>query len=299
MNGPKNPPTIPKAFRVGSLFAGIGGFDLGFEQAGFTTAWQVEIDPMLREVLARHFPHARRFDDVRAVGAHNLAPVDVLVGGFPCQDVSSMGARAGLAGNRTGLFWEVCRIAAEIRPQWLVLENVVGLLNSNAGHDFGTVIQALAERGYVGCWRVLDSQYFGVAQSRRRVFLVASLECQPPIGLLADAAPVAAVPRTLGPQQQSRSADGWAAYCLLAKVAPSILPLGAETLVCHQGGRRAMVERARITETARVPAGLDARDYAEARAAGNAVTVPVARWIAEHLMAAMQPCVADATIPLQ
>ncbi|MCL1961678.1 MAG: DNA (cytosine-5-)-methyltransferase, partial [Desulfovibrionaceae bacterium] len=135
MNGQQPTPTNPQAPRVGSLFAGIGGFDLGFEQAGFTTAWQVEIDPLCRAVLARHFPHARRYDDVRAVGVHNLEPVEVLVGGFPCQDVSSMGARAGLAGNRTGLFWEVCRIAAEIRPQWLVLENVVGLLNSHAGRD--------------------------------------------------------------------------------------------------------------------------------------------------------------------
>ncbi|MDO5623777.1 MAG: DNA (cytosine-5-)-methyltransferase [Pseudomonadota bacterium] len=287
MNAPKKPdPFVPCAApRVGSLFAGIGGIDLGFEQAGFATAWQVEIDPLLREVLALRFPHAQRHADVRTVGAHNLTPVDVLVGGFPCQDVSSMGARAGLAGARTGLFWEVCRIAVEIRPQWLVLENVVGLLNSQAGRDFGTVIQALAERGYVGCWRVLDSQYFGVAQGRRRVYLVAGLGRQPPAGLLADAAPVEPVPRTLGPQQQLRPADGWAAYCLLAKSAPSIIPIGAETLVCHRGGRRAMVERARVSEVAGLPAGLDATDHAEARAAGNAVAVPVAKWIAQHLMA--------------
>lgn len=269
---------------VGSLFAGIGGFDLGFEQAGFETAWQVEIDPLLREVLALRFPGAQRFSDVRTVGCSNLRAVDVLVGGFPCQDVSSMGARAGLAGARTGLFWEVCRIATEIRPQWLVLENVVGLLNSNAGKDFGVVVQALAERGYVGCWRVLDSQYFGVAQGRRRVFLVAGLGAPPPIGLLADAAPVESVPRTLATQQQSRDADGWAAYCLLAKSAPSIIPVGAETLICHRGGRGAMVERARVAETPGIPAGLDATDHIEARAAGNAVAVPVAKWIAERLI---------------
>ena len=271
---------------VGSLFAGIGGFDLGFEQAGFRSAWQVEIEPHLREVLALRFPHARQYDDVRTVGAHNLAPVDVLVGGFPCQDVSiaSNGTRPGLAGARTGLFWEVCRIAEEIRPQWLVLENVVGLLNSNAGRDFGVVIQALAQRGYVGLWRVLDSQYFGVAQGRRRVFLVAGLGRQPPVGLLADAAPVESIPRTLGPEQQSRLADRSADYCLLAKSAPSLISIGAENLICHRGGRGAMVERARVAQTAGAPPGLDATDHLEARAAGNAVTVPVARWLAEHLM---------------
>lgn len=277
----------PAAPSVGSLFAGIGGFDLGFEQAGFITAWQVEIEPHLCEVLALRFPHARQFADVRDVGAHNLTPVDVVIGGFPCQDVSSMGARAGLAGHRTGLFWEVCRIVEEIRPQWLVLENVVGLLTSNGGQDFATILGALADRGYVGCWRVLDAQYFGVAQRRRRVFLVAGLGRQPPAGLLSDAAPVDSVPGTLGPQQESRSADEWPSPCLLAKNAPSIIAIGAEALVCHEGGRRAMVERTRVAETSRIRAGLDATDHAEARAAGNAVCVPVARWIAKHLMAGL------------
>ncbi len=271
---------------VGSLFAGIGGFDLGFEQAGFTTAWQVEIEADLRQVLALRFPHAQQFADVRDVGAHNLCPVDVLIGGFPCQDVSSMGARAGLAGARTGLFWEVCRIVEEIRPQWLVLENVVGLLTSNGGQDFGVVLQALADRGYVGCWRVLDAQYFGVAQRRRRVFLVAGLGQQPPAGLLSDAAPVDTVPSTLGPEQESRPADGWAAHCLLAKNASSLISLGCENLVCHRGGRGAMVDRARVSEASGVLCGLDATDHREARAAGNAVCVPVARWIGQHLMAA-------------
>lgn len=283
MNGQTKPkPTI------GSLFAGIGGFDLGFEQAGFATKWQVEIDPTCRTVLAQNFPHATRYDDVRTVGAHNLAAVDVVTAGFPCQDVSNAGKRAGLAGARTGLFWEVCRIIEEIRPKWLVLENVVGLLNSNAGKDFGTVIQSLAQRGYVGCWRVLDSQYFGVAQGRRRVFLVAGLGCRPPAGLLADAAPMDAIPRTLSPQQESRQADSWAAYCLLAKSASGLITLGGENLICHRGGRGAMVERARVSATAGVPSGLDARDHCEIRAAGNAVCVPVARWIASHLMGACQ-----------
>ncbi|WP_374940991.1 DNA cytosine methyltransferase [Xylophilus ampelinus] len=115
------------------------------------------MEPHLREALALRFPHARQFADVREVGAHNLCPVDVLVGGFSCQDVSSMGASAGLAGARTGLFREVRRIAEEIRPQWLVLENVVGLLTSNGGQDFGVVLRALADPGYVGLWRVASA----------------------------------------------------------------------------------------------------------------------------------------------
>ena len=165
---------------IGSLFAGIGGFDIGFENAGFTTAWQVEINPICRAVLADRFPHARQFDDVRTVGAHNLSAVDVLVGGFPCQDLSTMGARQGLAGQRSGLFFEVCRLARELQPRWLVLENVTGLLSCRDGQDFQTVISTLAECGYLGCWRVLDASCFGVPTKRRRVFIIAGLHEPPP-----------------------------------------------------------------------------------------------------------------------
>lgn len=270
---------------VGSLFAGIGGFDLGFERAGFRTAWQVELHPINRAVLAHHFPHAQQFADVRDCGAGNLCPVDVIVGGFPCQDVSIAGKRAGLAGERTGLFWEALRIVEEIRPQWLVLENVVGLLHSNAGRDFGLIVQALAARGYVGCWRVLDSRYFGVAQTRRRVFLVAGFGRQPPPGLLADAAPVDGLPLTLGSVKESRGASRQPAYALLATAGCSIA-ISCEPLVRHPDMRGAMDERARISADAGLPLGMDGYNIAQRYAAGNAVTVPVAEWIAKHLRTA-------------
>ena len=160
---------------VGSLFAGIGGFDLGFQRVGCRALWQVEQDGKAQSVLSRRFPDAEIFDDVLDVGAHNLTPVDVLCGGFPCQDVSVAGKRKGLAGERTGLFWEVVRIARELSTRWMVLENVPGLFSANRGRDFHTVLSALADLGYVGAWRVLDSRYFGVAQRRRRVFLVLHL----------------------------------------------------------------------------------------------------------------------------
>nr|WP_304717624.1 DNA cytosine methyltransferase [Neisseria viridiae] len=100
---------------VGSLFTGIGGFDLGFEQAGFQTAWQVEIDEINRAVLADRFPHARQFADVRTT-LPDLWPVDVIVGGFPCQDVSIAGKRKGLAGERTGLFYDAMHIVDPQTP---------------------------------------------------------------------------------------------------------------------------------------------------------------------------------------
>ena len=160
--------------KFGSLFSGVGGFDLGFERAGMECVWQVEFDKACQSVLKKHFEKAELFDDVRTVGKHNLEPVDVICGGFPCQDVSIAGKRAGLAGERSGLWSEFARIIDELEPKWVVIENVPGLLSSNRGRDFATVIRWLAERRYGVAWRILDSQYFGVAQRRRRVFIVAS-----------------------------------------------------------------------------------------------------------------------------
>lgn len=157
----------------GSLFAGIGGFDLGFERAGFRTVWQVEVEPFCRAVLKSRFPKVERYGDVRKVGKRNLSRVDVITAGVPCQDVSVAGKRAGLQGERTGLFYEFARILQELRPTWFVFENVPGLLSSNKGRDFAEVLRVLmVECGYGVCWRVLDSQFFGVAQRRRRLFVV-------------------------------------------------------------------------------------------------------------------------------
>ena len=157
---------------MGSLFSGIGGLDLGLERAGMEVRWQCEIDKDARSVLAEHWPTVECHDDVKEL---NGTRVDVLCGGFPCQDVSVAGKRAGLAGERTGLFHEFMRIASALTPHWLLLENVPGLLSSNGGRDMGTVLGTLADLGYGWCYRVLDAQYFGVAQRRRRVFIVGCL----------------------------------------------------------------------------------------------------------------------------
>jgi DNA (cytosine-5)-methyltransferase 1 len=161
---------------VGSLFAGIGGFDLGFLRAGFEVAWCVEFDKNAQAVLRARFPDAKIYGDIREVDETKLERVDVICGGFPCQDVSVAGKRVGLAGQRTGLFYDAIRIVRHINPSVLVLENVPGLLSSNHGLDFAAVLREVGE-GW-DCeevaWRVLDSQYFGVAQRRNRVFIVAS-----------------------------------------------------------------------------------------------------------------------------
>lgn len=165
-----------KKLSVGSMFAGIGGFDLGFEREGYEVKWCIERDVNAQHVLARHFPNAVIYGDITQVNAKELASVDVICGGFPCQDVSVAGKRAGLTGERTGLFYDAMRIIRYLSPQLVILENVPGLLSSNNGLDFATVIREMGE-GW-DCqevaWRVLDSQYFGVAQRRNRVFVVAS-----------------------------------------------------------------------------------------------------------------------------
>jgi DNA (cytosine-5)-methyltransferase 1 len=175
-----------------SLFSGVGGLDLGFERAGIETVLQAEQEPWALEVLARHWPETERVTDVRDVGDGYLqqlrvarsgtdterwgerSDIDLIYGGFPCQDVSMAGKRAGLDGARSGLWFEFRRIVSELRPRWVVIENVPGLLSSNGGADFAVILNGLEELGFWWAYGVLDSQHFGVPQRRRRVFVVAS-----------------------------------------------------------------------------------------------------------------------------
>lgn len=162
--------------KVGSMFAGIGGFDLGFERAGFEIAWCIEFDKHAQAVLRKRFPNAIIYSDIRDVNARELERVDVVCGGFPCQDLSMAGKRAGLSGERSGLFHDAMRLVRELNPHTIVIENVPGLLSSNHGRDFGTVLREMGEGWNCAevAWRILDSQHFGVPQRRRRVFIVAS-----------------------------------------------------------------------------------------------------------------------------
>ena len=170
--------------RVVSLFSGVGGFDLGLERAGMTTVAQVEWDKKCQSVLARHWPDVPRWGDVSEVRGADLPDCDLVAFGSPCQDLSVAGKRAGMVEGetRSGLFYEAIRIIKELQhdgrgPAWAIWENVVGALSSNGGRDFGAVLDALADLGAVDIeWRVLDAQFFGVPQRRRRVFVVARLD---------------------------------------------------------------------------------------------------------------------------
>jgi DNA (cytosine-5)-methyltransferase 1 len=170
--------------KVLSLFSGVGGFDLGLENAGMETVFQCEWDKHATKILERHWSHVPRWDDVSTLtGEHILrhAPViDVVAWGSPCQDLSVAGKRAGLQGARSGLFHEGVRIIKELRsltngkyPRISIWENVAGALSSGAGADFGQVLTEMDEAGTCFSeWRILDAQYFGVPQRRRRVFLI-------------------------------------------------------------------------------------------------------------------------------
>jgi DNA (cytosine-5)-methyltransferase 1 len=164
-----------------SLFAGIGGFDLALQRAGVEVVASVEWDKHAQNILRRRFPETTVLGDIQEVTGEQLiragfTPDDgIITGGFPCQDLSVAGKRAGLAGKRSGLFWEICRLLDETRSQTVILENVPGLLSSNHGRDMAVVLEALVERGYRVGWRVLDAQHFGVPQRRRRVFIVGCL----------------------------------------------------------------------------------------------------------------------------
>jgi DNA (cytosine-5)-methyltransferase 1 len=171
--------------KVLSLFSGVGGFDYGLENGGMETVFQCEWDKHANSILHRHWPDVPKWDDVSTLtGKHILANapvVDVVAWGSPCQDLSVAGKRAGLEGGRSGLFHEGIRIIKELQeetngqyPRISIWENVVGALNSNRGADFGIILDEMAEAGALAIeWAVLDAQYFGVPQRRRRVFVIA------------------------------------------------------------------------------------------------------------------------------
>lgn len=157
-----------------SLFSGIGGFDLGFERAGMTCVAQVEIDDFCNKVLSKHWPDVPRYKDVMDVGKHNLPTAGLICGGFPCQDVSTVGQRKGLKGKRSTLWSEFHRIICEVQPRWVVIENVSGLLSSDNGEFARKIFRELTQAGFDAEWISLYASDFGAPHRRERIFIVAN-----------------------------------------------------------------------------------------------------------------------------
>ena len=168
--------------KVLDLFSGIGAYALGVERAGMKVVAFCECEEFPRLVLRKHWPEVPIYEDVRTLNAHTLRrdgiAVDVIIGGWPCQDISPAGARVGLDGARSGLWSEIARLAGELRPRFLILENSASLLNSppeQPGRDFGRVLGDLAEIGYDAEWHCLPAAAFDAPHIRDRLWIVGTL----------------------------------------------------------------------------------------------------------------------------
>ena len=161
--------------KYGSVCSGIEAATVAWHPLGWKPAFFSEIEAAPRSILAHHYPDVPLHGDFTTIGADEYGPIDLLVGGTPCQSFSIAGLRGGLGDDRGNLALEFLRLAQRTRPKWLVWENVPGVLSSNGGRDFGSILGGLVELGYGFAYRVLDAQYFGVAQRRRRVFVVGYL----------------------------------------------------------------------------------------------------------------------------
>ena len=286
-----------------SFFAGIGGFDLALEREGFGLAGQCEIDAFCQGVLASHWPEVELYRDITKIDAADLPDADVWCGGFPCQDVSvARGSkkRDGLAGKNSGLFFSFLELVRSRKPETILLENVVGLLSSHNGQDFRVVVEELTLLGYAVAWRVMNSRYFGSPQSRPRVFVCASRTspelpvkvlyerkagCKPTgvrDGFLRDSrcpisgAIVAEVAYCLAATSGRHTGTDWSrTYVSYDDAVRRLTPTECEGLQGFPVGWTKNSDASPIR-----PADEDSLRY---KALGNAVSVPVAQWIAKRL----------------
>lgn len=170
------------AFRMGSMFSGIGGLDLGLEWGikDAETIWQIEMEPFGRSILERHWPDAsREVTDVRKGNAENLAPVDLISGGFPCQDISVAGNQKGFSGEKSSLWYEMSRIIGELRPRFIVLENVAAITAPSMRRVLGRVLSDVSALGYSGEWHRVSAAQVGAPHLRNRWFFIGYLPHDP------------------------------------------------------------------------------------------------------------------------
>jgi len=300
-----------KQYKVASLFSGIGGFELGFESAGFKTVFQCEKDAFCQKILEKHWPKVKRATDIKELDPAVIPVSDAWTAGFPCQDVSlaRMGTRAGLKGAKSGLFHELARLIEQRLPRVLLIENVHGLLSSHGGRDFEIVIRTLAELGYGVGWRVFNSKNFGVPQSRQRVYIVGCHREKAGPGQIlfepgcregddseggADGEKsVSPFKRVLGNPSKGGPVVQGLAYCLYATSARHTGTDWSRTYVNYpsQGRVRRLIPKEcegimgfPIGWTdAPVYADQEELDSARYHALGNAVTPPVIAWLAKRI----------------
>jgi DNA (cytosine-5)-methyltransferase 1 len=289
--------------RVNSFFAGIGGFDLAFERAGFTTTFLCENNRFCQAVLRRHWPTSRLAGDIRELAAKDIPRAQIWTAGFPCQDLSlarTPHGRQGFKGQNSSLFFTFCELAANHKPEVIVIENVAGLLNSHKGLDFHILLRSLNDLGYAVAWRVLNARYFGVPQSRPRIFICASRkgpefsarvlfedDASPPTGCERDGFLAEHQCQVTGAYVPALS------FCISATSGRHTGLDWARSYVTYDHGVRRLTpkecERLQgFPDDWTIPApehpipikGIDTDRY---QAVGNAVCVPVAHWLACRL----------------
>lgn len=283
--------------RVAGLFAGIGGIEHGLHQAGHETALLCECDRGAVQVLKKQFPGVRLMRDVRTL--KSLGDVDLVAAGFPCQDLSQAGRTAGIGGGNSGLVANVFRLldARERRPRWILFENVSFMLHLDRGKGMRFLVDELEARGFAWAYRVVDTQAFGLPQRRQRVILVASQTEEPTRVLFADDAAPKERPFT-GHQwcgfywTEGLRGLGWAVDAVPTLKGGSTIGIPSPPAIWNP--RNGSITTPEIRDVERLQ-GFDAdwtlpalADTAVRRGhrwklVGNAVSVPVGRWVGERL----------------
>ncbi len=291
----KRPPLM-----AAGLFAGIGGIELGLARSGHNTSLLCEIDELAQEVLRHRFPDAKLADDVTKLEGLP-SEVELLTGGFPCQDLSQAGQTAGIEGLRSGLVAEVFRLLRARRVPWLILENVSFMLSLHGGRALAVIVDELERLGYSWAYRVVDSRAFGVPQRRERVFLVASTVGDPRGVLFADEAGEPAPRRTWpkGPcgfyWTEGVKGLGWAEDAVPTLKGGSGLGIPSPPAIVWSDGS---VVTPDIRDAERMqgfpadwtlPVETIARRGRRWKLVGNAVTVNVAEWIGRRLREPGEP----------
>lgn len=289
-----------QSLRVAALFAGIGGIELGLHETGHRTELMCEVDPAAQRVLAARFGDVDRVGDIADLD--QLPPVDLVTAGFPCQDLSQAGRTAGITGSRSGLVEHVFRLldGADPTPTWLLLENVSFMLQLDQGRAMSWLTEQLERRGYTWAYRVVDTRAFGLPQRRQRVLLLASKSEDPrPVLLNQDHGEIEISDRTglaCGFYwTEGVRGLGWAIDAVPTLKGGSTIGIPSPPAMWRVGTGRLTTPHLRDAERLQgFPADWTApgdiitgrRRTDRWKLVGNAVSVPVARWVGERLTTA-------------
>ena len=300
---------------INSFFAGIGGFDLGFERQGFKTSFLCEINPFCQDILKKHWKSTPIFSDITKLSPEEIPTAEIWCGGFPCQDISlarAASSRLGLSGARSGLFYTYANLVEKCDPEVVIMENVEGLLSSTKGNDLGTILKRMTELGYAVSWRVLNSRYFGVPQSRSRIYICCwknNLAKAFSVLFEDDLIQKPSNPRE-GFLSPSDFGDSYprvpkVAYCLAATSGRHTGTDWSRTyVVCENGVRRLTpLEYERLqgfpdlwTVSPNYSLNSDDTDTLRYTAVGNAVSVPVIEWLANRVKQNLDSAAAELTM---